>query len=773
MTAPADLVVTQLSVEGGDAQESADFVTVSRPAGLWPLRRRTDQFCALLAPDRPGQGALCRQILDVMEREFAASGGRSATSALAAVLLAAHQFLRRENSMSMPEDRVRLQAAVAVLRAGGAYLGRVGLTFAGVRHRGTLQRFLGAPAENGIEVGEPRLLGGELDPQIAYSFSPFAPDDLLVLASGPQWERLRADYVEAAMDEGEPSAVASALYELGVWRQTRPSFSILVVEARVPERRGWMPRVAVPAGAREEEAEAEDYALTAPRRERGGGRRERSDQDYADLDYDERPRRSAGLARSPADHDYTDLDYDERPASSQRDYYAENGYEDNGYANGATGRGRRSRNGRRTTAYADAEPHWEAPPTDPVSRVRAWVDHASRTWLATGAPRALALVVVAVGLAALILVGMAAFNKLAPPPDTAAQLAAQAQSNYDQVRRDPSAPTTRDQLEQARQLLTQALAIRETDDWRSLLRDTQAELDRVDHVVRLPAGPPLIDLSSMSGDGGVTRIIVEGTDVYVLDVGGSRLLRYQLQADGTLQSGEPQVLVKEKDQVGNRPVGRLIAMAWVGVGGPRTDPGLVVAESGRTFVTYNPRAGLGRIVPADSSKWQELSAMGSDKGTVYLVDPKAPSIMRYPPTRSGYDSPPVAVLDARANLAWDRVVDLQVAGDSLFVLQGDGALRKFARETGEPQPFATQPPDGLRAPIAMTLGGADNPPTYVADMGNQRIVQIAADGTYERQFRPPLDSGTFQGLRDVFVDANNRLYVLTTQALYRYDLPGE
>jgi hypothetical protein len=58
-------------------------------------------------------------------------------------------------------------------------------------------------------------------------------------------------------------------------------------------------------------------------------------------------------------------------------------------------------------------------------------------------------------------------------------------------------------------------------------------------------------------------------------------------------------------------------------------------------------------------------------------------------------------------------------------------------------------------------------------MGNQRIVQIAADGTYERQFRPPLDSGTFQGLRDVFVDANNRLYVLTTQALYRYDLPGE
>ncbi|HLH24470.1 MAG TPA: hypothetical protein VK066_18260 [Chloroflexota bacterium] len=747
MTAPADLVVTQLSVEAGDAQESADFVTVSRPAGLWPLRRRTDQFCALLAPDRPGQGALCRQILDVMEREFAASGGRSATSALAAVLLAAHQFLRRENSMSMPEDRVRLQAAVAVLRSGGAYLGRVGLTFAAVRHRGTLQRFQGVPTENGIEVGEPRLLGGELDPQIAYSFSPFAPDDLLVLASGPQWERLRADYIEAAMDEGEPSAVASALYELGVWRQTRPTFSILVVEARVPERRAWMPRVAVPAGAHEEEedeVEAEEYATTPARARRGSeGRRGRRGADYADLDYD--------------DHG----GYGERGA------YATNGYDR------AAVRGGRSRNGRRATSYDALEPRWDAPPSHPLGRTRVALERLTRVGLATGAPRALLLVVAAVALTALVFVGMAAFNTLKPPPDQASALAAQAQSYYDQVRRDPGGPGARDQLEQARQLLTQALAIRETDSWRSLLRDTQAELDRLDHVVRLPGEPPLINFADTGGDSGVTRVIVEGTDIYVLDVGGARLLRYQLQADGTLQSGEPQVLVKQGDQVGNRAVGKLIAMTWAGVGGPRTDPGLIVAESGRTFVTYNPRAGLGRIIPADSSKWQELSAMASDKGAVYLVDPKAPSVMRYPPTRSGYDSPPVAVLDSRANLGWDRLVDLQISGDSLYVLQGDGTLRKFARENGDPQAFATQPPDGLRGPIALTFGGGDNPPLYVADMGNQRIVQLAADGTYQRQFRPPFDSADFQGLRDVFLDENNRLYVLTTQGLYRYELPGE
>ena len=59
------------------------------------------------------------------------------------------------------------------------------------------------------------------------------------------------------------------------------------------------------------------------------------------------------------------------------------------------------------------------------------------------------------------------------------------------------------------------------------------------------------------------RVVTEGTEVYVLDVGGARLLRYQLQADGSLQKPDPDVLVKQGDQVGGRAVGKLITMAWV------------------------------------------------------------------------------------------------------------------------------------------------------------------------------------------------------------------
>src|SRR5579883_1047151 len=719
MTAPADLVVTQLSVEAGDAQESADFVTVSRPAGLWPLRRRTDQFCALLAPDRPGQGALCRQILDVMEREFAASGGRSATSALAAVLLAAHQFLRRENSMSMPEDRVRLQAAVAVLRSGGAYLGRVGLTFAAVRHRGTLQRFQGVPTENGIEVGEPRLLGGELDPQIAYSFSPFAPDDLLVLASGPQWERLRADYIEAAMDEGEPSAVASALYELGVWRQTRPTFSILVVEAREPERRGWL------APARPVEEEAPEFADATP-------------------------------PRPP-------------PRGAVRGQVAVHAYR----ADGVGSRGGRERYpGAEVAAEeydATRDRWWET--GDLLTRLRQVLGR-TRKQPAPLPPRVLLVGLLAVALAVLFGLALVLPRVFRPPPDQATALYANAQSLYEQARRTPDAPGTREQLDNARQQLQSSLRLREDARARALLAEVQGELDRLDRVVRLPAATPLIDLSALGAEASVTRVVISGTDIYILDVGGARLLRYQLTADGSLQSPEPTVLLQRGQQVANRPVGALVNMAWVGAGGPRTDPGLIVVESGRTFVTYNPTAQLGRIVPADNMRWSAITAMTAYQGIVYLVDPERPALLEYRPTRGGYEGAPTAPLGSGSGLDWPQIVDLGADANSFYILQSNGLLRKFAREGGQPQPFDGRAPDTLRTPVAVTLVGSGvAQAVYVADAGNERVVQYSPDGIYQRQFRPPLDSPLFQGLRDVLVDANNQLYVLTTRALYRFELP--
>src|SRR5579883_120131 len=724
MTAPADLVVTQLSVEAGEAQESADFITVSRPSGFWPIRRRTDQFCALLAPTRPGQGALCRQLLDLMERELAASGARSATSTLHAVLHAAHQYLRRENAVSLPEERVTLGAAVAVLRGGAAYIGRVGTTFAAVRHGGQIQRFAGPPARALAEdsegiVDDGGLLGEDRDPAIAYGFSPFEPNDLLVLASGPQWETVREDFFAAALEEGEPSAVASALYELGVWRQTRPTFSILVVEAREPERRGWL------APARPVEEEAPEFADATP-------------------------------PRPP-------------PRGAVRGQVAVHAYR----ADGVGSRGGRERYpGAEVAAEeydATRDRWWET--GDLLTRLRQVLGR-TRKQPAPLPPRVLLVGLLAVALAVLFGLALVLPRVFRPPPDQATALYANAQSLYEQARRTPDAPGTREQLDNARQQLQSSLRLREDARARALLAEVQGELDRLDRVVRLPAATPLIDLSALGAEASVTRVVISGTDIYILDVGGARLLRYQLTADGSLQSPEPTVLLQRGQQVANRPVGALVNMAWVGAGGPRTDPGLIVVESGRTFVTYNPTAQLGRIVPADNMRWSAITAMTAYQGIVYLVDPERPALLEYRPTRGGYEGAPTAPLGSGSGLDWPQIVDLGADANSFYILQSNGLLRKFAREGGQPQPFDGRAPDTLRTPVAVTLVGSGvAQAVYVADAGNERVVQYSPDGIYQRQFRPPLDSPLFQGLRDVLVDANNQLYVLTTRALYRFELP--
>ena len=60
---------------------------------------------------------------------------------------------------------------------------------------------------------------------------------------------------------------------------------------------------------------------------------------------------------------------------------------------------------------------------------------------------------------------------------------------------------------------------------------------------------------------------------------------------------------------------------------------------------------------------------------------------------------------------------------------------------------------------------------YVADAGNNRIVELDADGTFLRQFRLA-EGETLRYVRSLFVDeTEDVLYILTGDALYRAPVP--
>ncbi|MCA9920648.1 MAG: hypothetical protein KC445_21995, partial [Anaerolineales bacterium] len=64
---------------------------------------------------------------------------------------------------------------------------------------------------------------------------------------------------------------------------------------------------------------------------------------------------------------------------------------------------------------------------------------------------------------------------------------------------------------------------------------------------------------------------------------------------------------------------------------------------------------------------------------------------------------------------------------------------------------------------------------YVADAGNQRIVQLNKDGSFLRQFKPNTEAGvSFTNLQDIYVDEiGGKMFVLDNNNLYLATLPTE
>jgi len=111
------------------------------------------------------------------------------------------------------------------------------------------------------------------------------------------------------------------------------------------------------------------------------------------------------------------------------------------------------------------------------------------------------------------------------------------------------------------------------------------------------------------------------------------------------------------------------------------------------------------------------------------------------------------------------------------LLYADGTIRKLT--IGQPDDFDV---GGWDTPLAGPTALFTRPPEetkwlYIADPGNERIVQCDEDGNLKQQFRvAESDAGAggnpLAATRDLFVDEiGGRAYVLSGQKLYLLILP--
>ncbi|MDM8531981.1 hypothetical protein QUF63_12480 [Anaerolineales bacterium HSG25] len=306
----------------------------------------------------------------------------------------------------------------------------------------------------------------------------------------------------------------------------------------------------------------------------------------------------------------------------------------------------------------------------------------------------------------------------------------------------------------------------------TLRQQIAAETDTIGKVQRLYHLPHLRSYTDAGTS--LKSILVQGVELYVADTGTNRVFHHQIDSmgDGLLSDDSSVLLMQQGQVVDDITINGLTDMVWMPSGGNRQTSDLLVL-SGSGLLEYNPNWGVTTSALAGIEKLSQAVAAESFFGNFYLLDRQANTILRYLPTADGYGALPESYFPADQPIDLSQAVDFSIDG-AVYVLFQDGRVSKF--RSGRPDEFALTGLDKpLKAPVSIfTAPDEEVQHIYIADAGNQRIVQLNKDGSFVRQFKPAVgEAVSFANLQDIFVDEiSQRIYILDSNNLYMGDMPA-
>jgi hypothetical protein len=355
------------------------------------------------------------------------------------------------------------------------------------------------------------------------------------------------------------------------------------------------------------------------------------------------------------------------------------------------------------------------------------------------------------------------------------EFVAAAQSKFEQAQAVGDTTSALGLMAEAEKSLVQAEQIKpETQPEIIELRRQMAEhADKIGHVQRLYYLPQLRQYT----DAGtfLNRIVVQGVEVYVLDTGNDRIYHHRLDDTGEalLPDDDSVVMTARGQTVENITVADLLGITWMETGGNRQTSDLILLNS-TGLLEYNPNWGITTSTLAGGEALVLPQVVDSYFGNFYILDPQGNKLWRYRPTADGYSAPPESYFPDGSTTNLGGAVDLAIDG-SIYILYQDGRIAKFLG--GQPEGFNVSGLDiPFKNPVSIfTAPNEDALHLYIADAGNQRIVQLNKDGSFVRQFKPrPGEAVSFANLQDIYVDEiSSRMYILDSNNLYLTNMPAE
>jgi len=733
-------IVDSLSIVDGIWQEKASNLGIVEQSRLVPTWHGRGNLYVLVETigSFPDPAYIQQRIIDVISEYYRTPG--SITAGIRAAIKAANTFLFEENLSALREERGVAGVTCAVLKDQDAYIGQCGPSVLYHIGKGQFQRlpqestWLSSPTLQDVDISVEPPLGLRRDVEPELFHLALRGGDVLILASTSLAKAVPDREVTQAALQRNAREVRSALEDLADGQ----NLSLIVVELLGAEE------AAVPEG---EEAAPSLAATAAPttmlERVSAGvrglfGRRAEETEDLEES-FEEEERVMRG--RRPT------MDVRASAQSAWRFI---------------------SRLGREAAALLTRV----LPETDqargarPTRRTRAASADRSRRWVYAA---------LLIPLVVLLLVAVTRFQHDRAREAEFAQLLQQVQEAQASAESSPAATEQRARLSEALGFLEQAAALK-PDDEQVLAKqqEIQLSLDRINHVIRIPYLTLLQEFpDTETARSQLRRVIVHGIDVYVIDTGTDRVYKYLLNETGNalqMLEGDP-VVLRKGDRRNQTTVDELLDMAWVDAGGLRGISSLLAVDHQGHVVEYDPLVGLKPLPIADTSQWVAPLAVLGYYGRLYVLDPEANLLLRYILTNEGYDGLPTDYFSTESGAQLRTAVDMAIDGN-VFVLHSDGSISKYEQgvSVAFPQSNLDQP---LQGPTAIYASGFmdEDGYVYVADAGNQRIVQFSKAGDFIQQFVGP-DASSMDALKSLAVDeTQKKLYLINDNKLHLWNLP--
>jgi hypothetical protein len=274
----------------------------------------------------------------------------------------------------------------------------------------------------------------------------------------------------------------------------------------------------------------------------------------------------------------------------------------------------------------------------------------------------------------------------------------------------------------------------------------------------------------------LTRGVLRGEDLYVLDNGNDQVYRITLSEDGrsmVANTRQPIATMRRGAAVGQYTIGDIVDITWSETGTGLSQGNVLLAlDRNGVLVEYSPTflaRGVQRLL--GNEQWVNPVKMNTWQGRLYILDPGADQIWRYDPSGGVFPGAPIEYFTGTRRPTLSNAVDFGIDDSGrVYILFSDGIIGMYRSGEELRFGFAGFPPNQtLRSAEAMFLNtNPVSPGIYITDRTNRTIFETSMAGTFISSYRA-FEESRFDLLADVVADEAKRMvYVLSGNSILAF-----